>query len=473
MNVRRLLYAALTVLAVANLGTGDAAAQPFADRARALPSQFKADVLIRIADSGKIRSRRTVSDLLEEAFYAADGAEERVTLDLAGAGRAGMRDYIRARSFAAGLDRLTLQSRVLQLLAVVDLKKARELAGALDLHLPALKCEDPLVYNVDNVYKNLTVYASALPDVDRFTLIQRYITTMTSPAQVDPMAQLLVSVAMPRDERILLAQSFAAELGRMGDDDRTFTATIEREKLPAHIKDFIEQLRRQAYDPGAVVIAFRTYLVKRFTARRCADGLDAPDLRIVQWFNDDLRLMTTSEIKKIDYDEYRGRRSGARAIAHEMEASGAEYITLTRELSASLPVRRERVAVVNGLGPDVKTPERLVGDVLVWQGRGERSQADFLYKKATMLQRLLTEALPGVLHDIVRGELVTFLSYAWQGVDRQIEWFLQVNTLLDYGRRTGKAELRNVVNALQSSSNAIMSTYGGLEIYAPLRLLKE
>ena len=75
MNVRRLLYAALTVLAVANLGTGDAAAQPFADRARALPSQFKADVLIRIADSGKIRSRRTVSDLLEEAFYAADGAE--------------------------------------------------------------------------------------------------------------------------------------------------------------------------------------------------------------------------------------------------------------------------------------------------------------------------------------------------------------------------------------------------------------
>ena len=126
-----------------------------------------------------------------------------------------------------------------------------------------------------------------------------------------------------------------------------------------------------------------------------------------------------------------------------------------------------------GSGPDVKTPERLVGDVLVWQGRGERSQADFLYKKATMLQRLLTEALPGVLHDIVRGELVTFLSYAWQGVDRQIEWFLQVNTLLDYGRRTGKVELAKVLEALQSTSNAIMSTYGGLESYAPLRLLKE
>src|SRR2546427_10176939 len=93
---------------------------------------------------------------------------------------------------------------------------------------------------------------------------------MTSPAQVDPMAQLLVSVAMPRDERILLAQSFAAELGRMGDDDRTFTATIERDKLPAHLKDFIEQLRRQVYDPGAVVIAFRTYLVKRFKIGRAS-----------------------------------------------------------------------------------------------------------------------------------------------------------------------------------------------------------
>jgi hypothetical protein len=473
MAARRSLYAALTILAVANPGTGDAAAQPFADRARTLPPQFKADVLIRIADSGKIRSRRTVSDLLEEAFYAADGAEEPVTLDLAGASRAGMRDYIRARSFANGLARLSLQSRVLRLLAAVDLKKARELAGALNLHLPPLKCEDPLVYNVDAVYKDLTVYTSALPDVDRFVLVQRYITTMTSPAQVDPMAQLLVNVAMPRDERILLAQSFAAELGRIGDDDRTFTAVIEREKLPTHIKDFIEQLRRQAYDPGALVIAFRTYLVKHFNARRCADGADTPDLRMMQWFNDDLRLMTTSDVRRINDDDYRGRRSGARAVAHEMDASGAEYVALTRELSASLPVRPERATVVNGIGPDVRTPERLVGDVLVWQGRGERSQADFLYKKATMLQRLLAEALPGVLHDIVLGELVTFLSYAWQGVERQIEWFLEVNTLLEYGRRAGKAEQAKVLKALQDSSNAIMSTYGGLERYAPLRLLKE
>jgi len=90
-----------------------------------------------------------------------------------------------------------------------------------------------------------------------------------------------------------------------------------------------------------------------------------------------------------------------------------------------------------------------------------------------MLQRQLTESRSPVLHELVRGELVTFLSYAWQGVDRQIEWFLQVNTLLDYGRRTGKAELGKVLDALQSTSNAIMSTYGGLEGYAPLRLLKE
>jgi hypothetical protein len=114
-----------------------------------------------------------------------------------------------------------------------------------------------------------------------------------------------------------------------------------------------------------------------------------------------------------------------------------------------------------------------VSDVVVWQGRGERSQADFLYKKATMLQRLLTEALPPALHDFVLNELALFLSYAWQGVDRLTEWFLQVNTLLDYARRSGKGEQGKVLKALESSPNAIMSTYGALERFAPLRQIKE
>jgi hypothetical protein len=464
---------AVTVLAVCILGAADAAAQPLADRARGLPPQLKADVLIRVADSGKIRSSRVVSDLLEEAFYAAEGAEEPVKLDLTGGDRYGLRDYIRARSFASGLDRLSLQTRALRLLAVVDLKKARELAGSLSLRLPPLKCEDPLAYNLEDVYRNLTVYASALPDVDRFALVQRYVTTMTSPAQVDPLAQLLVSLALPKDERIQLAQSFVAELGRISGDDRAFTAVIERERMPAHIKDFIESLRRQAYDPGLLVTAFRGYLVRHFNARRCGDGVDAPDLRVTQWFNDDLRLMTTSDIKPINYDDYRGHRGNARAVAHEMDASGAEYIALTRELAASLPVPRQRVIVVNGTGPDVRTPERLVSDVAVWQGRGERSPSDFLYKKATMLQRLLTETLPPLLHDFVLNELVGFLSYAWQGVDRQIEWFLHVNTLLDYARRAGKGEQGKVLKAFEFSPNAIVSTYGALERFAPLRLIKE
>jgi len=99
-RVSRMCCVAVTVLAVCILGAADAAAQPLADRARGLPPQLKADVLIRVADSGKIRSSRVVSDLLEEAFYAAEGAEEPVKLDLTGGDRYGLRDYIRARSRA-------------------------------------------------------------------------------------------------------------------------------------------------------------------------------------------------------------------------------------------------------------------------------------------------------------------------------------------------------------------------------------
>ena len=61
----------------------DIAVARLVDRSRSLPPEFKADVITRLAESGALGSSQTASDVLEEAFFAASAAQERVRLDTA------------------------------------------------------------------------------------------------------------------------------------------------------------------------------------------------------------------------------------------------------------------------------------------------------------------------------------------------------------------------------------------------------
>ena len=112
--------------------------------------------------------------------------------------------------------------------------------------------------------------------------------------------------------------------------------------------------------------------------------------------------------------------------------------------------------------------------MFVWHGSGAPA-SEFVGEKATLLQELL-EYLPPRrfpwLHDIVLGELVTFLATTGQSVEDRVEWFLHVNNLLDYARRADTRERAAILRAFDDADNLVMNAYAALERIAPKRIVR-
>jgi len=336
-----------------------------------------------------------------------------------------------------------------------------------------LECRDPLVDNVDDPYRNLAAFASALPDPDRFLFLQRYVHATRSSLQVGPIAELLARVPLTREERATLLAALAFELERLDDGDRAFASALLHSRVPERVHQLAATSRRQDLDPGSLIEGFRTFLVHHFANRRCADSLVGADLFATAWFNDSLRALSAMDIAPIDYDQHRGRWVGEMATYHA-EAFGVAYRTLWFEIVSTLGSNSGRVAAPASYAPYFKTPEGVVGDVFVWHGSGAPA-SEFVGEKATLLQELL-EYLPPRrfpwLHDIVLGELVTFLATTGQSVEDRVEWFLHVNNLLDYARRADTRERAAILRAFDDADNLVMNAYAALERIAPKRIVR-
>ena len=143
-------------------------------------------------------------------------------------------------------------------------------------------------------------------------------------------------------------------------------------------------------------------------------------------------------------------------------------------MAVTLGADSPRFALLPAYAPYVKTPEGVVGDVLVWHGAGAAPH-EFLDQKAMLLQALV-EFLPRriypALHDIVLADLVTLLAATGQSADDHAAWFLHVNNLLDYARRADRGEHARVLGAFEASNNVVMHAYGALERVAPKRKVK-
>ena len=128
--------------------------------ASALPSEFAADLLIRLAGSPAIEDPGEKRSLLDSAFMRAYGAQEpykraapppQTPVDSRAGGF--------TRAYATGLDVLTLQLRATMAMVPVDPARARELFEWIDFYLPPASCDSALVPVADEYYAALTTIA--------------------------------------------------------------------------------------------------------------------------------------------------------------------------------------------------------------------------------------------------------------------------------------------------------------------------
>src|SRR5579863_5784152 len=166
-------------------------------RARALPGEFAADAMIRIAALDGVEKARKVV-LLEEAYRRASEAQEPY-LRRAGITRIQGSAGFYTRAFNQELDGLSLRLRAVDALLPLDTAKARDLFLQIPrIQLPKLKCADFLVYDVDRYYEVMSRVASSaytpqqIAKGEPMHLLLDQAGAITSPVQVNPMARAIL-----------------------------------------------------------------------------------------------------------------------------------------------------------------------------------------------------------------------------------------------------------------------------------------
>lgn len=237
----------------------------FADRVRALPPEFGADLLLGMAE-GKVDPvwRR---ELTEEAFRLALRAPDIY------ATRGGRHTDTRAHMTSSihGLDILSLRMRAVRAMLRDDPERAAGMFAETRLPtLPALECSATQVPDIWDYYRTLgMVFAKGFSARQRERgeprhLLNAAIAGMHSPAQVVLLGKALLAVEADRQE---LLDAFAGALARVAPSDRVFA------RSSGELMGLVRDARRLGLDDSALLRGMQGYLAAHLSGPRCTPYL--------------------------------------------------------------------------------------------------------------------------------------------------------------------------------------------------------
>jgi hypothetical protein len=250
------------------------------DQARALPPDYSADAMLRIADSALVKDTAYRRKLIEEAFL--DGAHAQSSL--------------------------LLQTRAIEAMLGIDPPRALALFRNIPPpNPPVLTCQDVAIPDYSPYYRT----AAALFE-RAFTAEQRkadddvqflgdLIRRIQSPLQVVPAMKMMpdAGARMTAAQRQELSGAMAGVLDRVDGGDRAFSAS-ESVLVPSALPEM--------HDTQMFVPALRSYIVRHLSGARCSDNIHGTDLpESAKQFNTLIGRLaqTTAQLRPIAAGEVR------------------------------------------------------------------------------------------------------------------------------------------------------------------------
>jgi hypothetical protein len=440
------------------------------DQARALPSEFRADTLLRLAESS-LSTQARKQQLIEEAFWAGSHATlpymERAD---------GRSDSVATNAFRANrLEGLTLQSKAVQAMLPLDSRKALRLFEQISpLHLPRLNCSAISTPDVVDYYQTaLLVFENSFSPQQRragddVALLSQLVAGIESPGQVPPALEMLFAAKLTPDQRLDLLSSLGAELQGMSPSDREYGAA------ETTLVSAISPERLRPEDAPVLLPALRSYIVGHLSARRCTDNMPAAGklAKSAEQFN--------SMVRKLDPGESRYKTISAEE-AKAAGDNGTYQRTLfgqsaqSQEITEAVRWLTHGNRVHNGQVLRWTLAERSRQDWLVHYGDAaklvhdleesdEKSPEAFFCMKADSLNALATLAPPGTTRDKAMGEYREFLEAYYSSIENPNPWFTMVRHMLYTARfAEGPTDRVWILEQLARSSNPIIVLYAKLE----------
>ncbi len=408
--------------------------QSVLDLARKAPPEIFADTAIKLVERGEVPAGDR-EKLLEEAFQAAKQAREPVRLTALPGVRSDTRAALRDSAGALGLDALSLQNRVIGMMAKTDAARARELFQSLEHpSLEARPCEDPMIADVSAYYETAASLLSkgAVPSDLMLALGQA-----RSPGELANFAKALSAVPeLPLENLRLLAGALALKMGMVAADYRSFTMTADE------LRSGLERLVAQTGEPTPLAEGVRKLILAQMSSPRCNEEFgDA--VRFIEWFNGSRAN--------------RGFRGALPAIEDE-ELQPPRALGFFKVESYFVSGDAKQIADDFGrlrIAPDMLAD--FLREFSAWKPAG--SNIDAFHQKMTVLHGLFQLIPPGDDRDALISRAVEYLKSSGVESEYPAEWLLQLRSFAS----SATGDRAKLLAALRESGDAGLAVFAALE----------
>jgi hypothetical protein len=472
------------------------------DELRAAPPEFAADSMIKLSPHPEIDDEWKV-EILEEAFRIAFDAQYPYKMKHLSESQAETRTGYKSMAFNLKMDRLSLQLRAILNLLQLDQKKARSLWSEMrKLKIPALRCEETLLYDIADYYRTMAEMArraftrEEMKIGEEMHFVDSHIVNIAFPAEVAEAAFSIMELKTTSLQFNLLVETYGRALENVAIDNRSFWFGADR--LSASVLALAAACERQSFPAGFLLNRYRDYLAVQLRAPRCADNLmsagrPAPspmfatnvnvvreDLEDVKYtlrrfgvekqpkFVTDINMALSryDYIPKITDDDIKPRKVDGAARFHPYwttprARSLFEKVQVLRFGQAPKQTARRRSN--NPPRPlsfdERQSPEwqyqlsHFLREMAEWKPEHEASKHDYFHQKCRLFNELLELSPNSAMRLRMTDEYMAFLEHNRFECESFIEWFLHVSDLLRRIRVMEEEEKNLALEALRYSND--------------------
>ena len=444
------------------------------DAVNGLPVEYRADVLFRLIDTGRMAGKRQV---LEDLFAASSAAEYATALQDAG-GRTDTRSWAIASGLRLQLDSLSIRCRVAQKMLDTDPDRARELF--LTIMLPPAeppRCEDALLPDTHIFFETAGFIAdrsfppSAGGQGDAIQFLEPVLRALSSPLEATAAAGTvrlaLVRPTSSLEQRQKLLGIFTARLAEMAGGDRAFTYAVNKLGLEEELIRLGEECAAQRIGFDSTLAAYRTFLINHLQGERCGDS-PAP-AAILKRFNERLRL--GGYLAQNDLEPLKPANLQPASVDGKLKLDGYWQSPAAKRLLSAI----KHLRFGNGSAPlatqQKATPQwqaefrRFLSDLEDWTGPDEPSPGDYFHERAILYASALEVLPPGETRLAVLRDYAGFLTQSGVEARSPIQFLPHLRELFDLVRQGEDSS--TLLAVLVGSDDPVISLYAALEGQAP------
>jgi hypothetical protein len=425
--------------------------------------EFAADALIRLSGSSRITDPAWRLELLEQAFERSWGAQDQFRRSSPPGIPTDSRQGADLLASSSALNRVSLQVRIAQVMALADPQRALDHFEWIDLRLGPTRCEELLVPLVDEYYTALSLIArtSFTDRGDAMRFLQLYLWRARLPSEIPAVARALERFRPTVNEATYLQGVFQNILESGTLDPRGFSASN------LDIVTRVAELQKAYRDLGVVnfhlLDTLRDYLTVQLKGPRCGDSV-------------------TESMIPASYNAAVGRL-GASRLVDPMDPRGvapSKWLGIGRiEMYwQTLEARRLHEDALDlrgrGLNPLPmrirqtqqwrEQAERLLVDLVQWSGRREPTERDYFFQKSFLFTGLVELMPPSSVRSLALRQFVEFMHHSDLDRDRRTLWFAFLTRLLEMAKGPDR---REILSVLENSGHPVMSLYARMERLAP------